>query len=33
LDGNLYGIVLAFILLLEGRITGEKNVINRGGGS
>ena len=32
LDGNLYGIVLAFILLLEGRITGGKNMINRGGG-
>jgi hypothetical protein len=29
---NLYGIVLAFILLLEGRITGGKNVINRVGG-
>lgn len=29
---NLYGIVLAFILLLEGRITGGKNVIDRGGG-
>jgi cation:H+ antiporter len=29
---NLYGLMLAFILLLEGRITGGKNVINRGGG-
>jgi hypothetical protein len=29
---NLYGIVLASILLLEGRITGGKNVIDRGGG-